>query len=169
MDGLTPKQQRFVEEYLVDFNATQAAIRAGYSERSARMQASRMLTKANVQDVIASRKAELTDDAGTRARTVLQGLQRIIQTNPLDYLDFTDPNRPTFNLARLTPEQAALIQDITFHPRTGRPVVKFCDKVSAYAHLGKFEGLSKERHEHTGPGGGPIRVEVEFVTPARKK
>ena len=52
MSKMTPKQQRFIEEYLVDHNATQAAIRAGYSPRTAPVQASRLLTNANMQNAI---------------------------------------------------------------------------------------------------------------------
>lgn len=50
--GLTDKQERFCQEYLIDLNGTQAAIRAGYSENSAKEEASRQLTKANVQERI---------------------------------------------------------------------------------------------------------------------
>ena len=46
---LTPKQIRFVQEYIVDFNATQAAIRAGYSKKTARQQGSRLLTNVDIQ------------------------------------------------------------------------------------------------------------------------
>lgn len=52
-DGLTPQQQRFIEEFLIDFNQTQAAIRAGYAEGSARITASKLLTKANIRKKIA--------------------------------------------------------------------------------------------------------------------
>lgn len=52
MNGLEPKMAAFVREYVVDFNGTQAAIRAGYSRRSARVSASRMLAKANVQTAL---------------------------------------------------------------------------------------------------------------------
>ena len=51
---LTPKQERFVAEYLIDLNATQAAIRAGYSESTAKQQGSRLLTKAYVRDAVAA-------------------------------------------------------------------------------------------------------------------
>lgn len=47
--SLTDKQSRFVDEYLIDFNGTQAAIRAGYSERTAAAQSSRLLTNVKVQ------------------------------------------------------------------------------------------------------------------------
>ena len=50
--SLTPKQARFAQEYLVDLNGTQAAIRAGYSQRTANEQAARLLTKASVQEAI---------------------------------------------------------------------------------------------------------------------
>jgi len=63
------KQARFIEEYLIDLNATQAAIRAGYKPRAARSQASRMLTHVNIQAAIAAaqaaraRRVHLTQDA----------------------------------------------------------------------------------------------------------
>ncbi len=53
---LTPKQERFVDEYLVDLNATQAAIRAGYSPRTARAIASENLAKPDIQEAIALAK-----------------------------------------------------------------------------------------------------------------
>lgn len=68
MAKLTPKQQRFVEEYLVDLNATQAAIRAGYSPKTANEQASRLLANVNVKAAVAeaqkrlSERTEITQD-----------------------------------------------------------------------------------------------------------
>ncbi|MBS4799358.1 MAG: terminase small subunit [Stenotrophomonas maltophilia] len=67
--GLTPKQQRFVLEYLKDQNGTQAAIRAGYSESTARQQGSRLLTDARVLAAVragqkkVAKKAEVTVDS----------------------------------------------------------------------------------------------------------
>lgn len=54
MSALTPKQTLFVQEYLVDLNATQAAIRAGYSAKTANEQASRLLANVSVRDAIAA-------------------------------------------------------------------------------------------------------------------
>jgi phage terminase small subunit len=76
---MTPKQRRFVEEYLIDLNATQAAIRAGYSEDTARSIASENLTKPDIQEAIAramdarSKRTEITQDY------VLQGICRIVE------------------------------------------------------------------------------------------
>ena len=52
MTALTPKQARFVEEYLIDLNATQAAIRAGYSARTAEQQGTRLLRYAQVSQAV---------------------------------------------------------------------------------------------------------------------
>jgi len=56
--NLTAKQQRFCDEYLVDLNATQAAIRAGYSKKTANEQGSRLLTNVSVKEYIDKRMAE---------------------------------------------------------------------------------------------------------------
>lgn len=58
MDKMTAKQKRFCEEYLIDLNATQAAIRAGYSKNSARAIANENLTKPYIKEYIAKRMAE---------------------------------------------------------------------------------------------------------------
>ena len=52
MAGLIDKQQRFVDEYLIDLNATQAAIRAGYSEKTAEQQGYQLLQKTSVLKAI---------------------------------------------------------------------------------------------------------------------
>ena len=58
MPGLSNKQAAFVQEYLKDLNATQAAIRAGYSPKTANEQAGRLLVKASIQEAIETAKAE---------------------------------------------------------------------------------------------------------------
>ena len=57
---LTPKQLRFVEEYMIDLNAKQAAIRSGYSPRSAEFQGSKLLADSKVSQVIKKRQEELS-------------------------------------------------------------------------------------------------------------
>ena len=57
--ALTARQSRFINEYLVDMNATNAAVRAGYSVRTAKSQASRLLTNVNLQTEINSKNQEV--------------------------------------------------------------------------------------------------------------
>ena len=61
MAKLTPKQQRFVDEYLIDLNATQAAIRAGYSPKTARQIGEQNLSKLDIQQAIEQAKAERSE------------------------------------------------------------------------------------------------------------
>nr|DAH84750.1 MAG TPA: Terminase small subunit [Caudoviricetes sp.] len=75
--ALTDKQQRFVAEYLVDLNATQAAIRAGYSEKTARSVGSENLTKPDVAELIRSKQAERAQKAEWTAADRLRGLKSI--------------------------------------------------------------------------------------------
>lgn len=70
--SLTPKQQRFVEEYLVDLNATQAAIRAGYSAKTANEQGARLLAKASVSQAVAEAQAKRSEQVGIDAAYVLR-------------------------------------------------------------------------------------------------
>lgn len=78
-DKLTPKQQRFVEEYLVDLNATQAAIRAGYSARNADKIAFQLLGKTRVAEAIAAAKAERSARVSVSADYVVNNLVEIVE------------------------------------------------------------------------------------------
>ena len=74
---LTAKQQRFVEEYLVDLNATQAAIRAGYSPETARSIGSENLSKPDIADAIAEGRAKLSEKCEVTAERVIRELALI--------------------------------------------------------------------------------------------
>lgn len=74
---LAPMQQRFVEEYLIDLNGTQAAIRAGYSPRTANEQAARLLAKVSVSTAVAEGRAKQSERTGITADKVIAELARI--------------------------------------------------------------------------------------------
>lgn len=74
---LEPRQERFCQEYVKDLNGTQAAIRAGYSEKAAKEQASRLLTKANVLQLIDALQAKVAEKAGVDSEQVLRELSRV--------------------------------------------------------------------------------------------
>lgn len=84
---LTAKQKRFVEEYMIDFNATQAAIRAGYSKKTAREIGKQNLTKLYIQEEIKKLKDKLTEKAEIDAQWVLDNFvelsQRCMQKVPV--------------------------------------------------------------------------------------
>lgn len=74
MAELTLKQQRFVDEYLIDFNATQAAIRAGYSEKTSYSIGQENLNKPEIKNEIDKRTAKLESSALITKEMVIQGL-----------------------------------------------------------------------------------------------
>lgn len=85
---LTPKQEAFCKEYIIDLNATQAAVRAGYSKKTANRIASQLLSKVDIQENIQelmdarSQRAEITADR------VLEELAHIAFDDISNYLDF---------------------------------------------------------------------------------
>ena len=71
---LTPKQRLFVEEFLVDLNATKAAARAGYSPKTARSQGQRLLTNVDIADAIREAMASRSERTGITADMVVEAL-----------------------------------------------------------------------------------------------
>ena len=74
MNKLTIKQERFVEEYLIDLNATQAAIRAGYSVKTAQEQSSRLLSNVIIQNAVQSARNAMSERALVTQEMVVKGL-----------------------------------------------------------------------------------------------
>ncbi|NMF00248.1 terminase small subunit [Aneurinibacillus aneurinilyticus] len=79
MAKLNAKQQAFVTEYLKDFNATQAAIRAGYSEKTARSQGQRLLTNVDIKQLISEKTKDLRQRFSEEAAKALGGLLKSIE------------------------------------------------------------------------------------------
>ena len=77
--GLNPKQARFVDEYMIDLNATQAATRAGYSAKTANEQGARLLANVSVREEIAKRQSELRESSLASAARTLSLIARIIE------------------------------------------------------------------------------------------
>lgn len=76
---LTAKQQRFVEEYLVDLNGTAACVRAGYSEKSAKEMAHENLTKPHIRTAIDEKRRKLSEKAEISVVWVMQELRRVYE------------------------------------------------------------------------------------------
>lgn len=84
---LTAQQQLFVDEYIIDLNGTQAAIRAGYAESSARATASRLLTIDNIQDAIAEARKEQQKRTQITADRVLLEVARLAMYDPRKFFN----------------------------------------------------------------------------------
>ncbi len=140
---MTKKQKRFVEEYLIDLNGTQAAIRAGYSPKTANEQAARMLANVSIQTDIAKAMAERSKRTGINQDRILQELARI---GFAKITDIIDPETAKIK-ENASADDLACIQSVKIKPNewgTEREV-KLYDKKSALVDLGKHLGLFKDK------------------------
>lgn len=147
---LTPKQERFVQEYLVDLNATQAAIRAGYSEDTAKQQGSRLLTNVDVAERLATKQSKIADKYEVTAERVIRELALIGFANMLDYIKPDGEGSAFIDLSTVGRDQAAAISEFTVDVMGGdgeekkavtRTRFKLHSKQGALDLLGKHLGL----------------------------
>jgi phage terminase small subunit len=145
--ALTPKQERFVAEYMIDLNATQAAIRAGYSAKTAQEQASRLLSNVMVSEAVAAAQQARSQTTGVTAARVLQEIARLAFFDARKLL--TDEGEP-IPIHQLDDDTAAGIAGLETATERGRgedagvTVIrkyKIADKNSALEKLAKHVGL----------------------------
>ena len=151
MAHLTPKQQRFVEEYLVDLNGTQAAIRAGYSTQTAPQIASENLTKPNIAGAIDTAMAERSRRTGINGDRVLRELAKIGFVNATDVIA---PDGSVMDI--VARDDTAAIQSVkvkTIPTEEGEIVereVKLNDKLKALELMGRHLGLFNDKLQISG-------------------
>lgn len=152
MAKLTAKQKLFCDEYLIDLNATQAAIRAGYSVDSAGDIGSENLKKPDIRARIEKAMAERSKRTGINAERVLIELAKIGLVNAADVINF---NEATVSEGA-TREDLAAVQSVKVKTMTGENgdmterEVKLYDKTKALELLGKHLGLFKDKLEIEG-------------------
>jgi phage terminase small subunit len=95
---LTDKQEQFCREYLLDFNATQAAIRAGYSKRTANEQGARLLANVSVQNFLQIKKEKLESKSDITREKVLAEYAKLAFFNVQDMLTVDNALRPIRDL-----------------------------------------------------------------------
>jgi phage terminase small subunit len=171
---LSDKQRRFVAEYLVTLNATQAAIRAGYSEKTAGSQGERLLKNAEVQKSVQAGASKRLDKLELTGNRVLEEMARLGFSDVREWFDETGRLRPLHELGDNAAKAIASIEivrekttrkegeteEVTVEERVVK--VRAWDKVRALEMLGKYYGLLKDRVEHTGANGAPIETRVVF-------
>ena len=177
---MTPKQQRFVEEYLIDLNATQAAIRAGYSAKTAAETGYENLRKPQIAEAIAESQAKRSQRTEIDADWVLERLARLADTNMADFLSVPDgQGMPHFDLSLATPEQLATIEGLQLdtHREKGEDggtvekiKLTLPGKLKTLELIGKHVDVQAfaERKEIGGIGGGPLKVEDVSTTEAAR-
>ena len=131
---MNPRQRRFVLEYLFDLDPAQAAVRAGYAEKAAARTGARLLGIKEVREAISAARADRRAVAGRDwiINGLVENARRALRAVPV--------------LDRKGNE-------------TGVYAYQGAVANRALELLGRHFGMFKDRHEHTGPGGGPIRME----------
>ncbi|MCG6350611.1 terminase small subunit [Vibrio fluvialis] len=168
MSKLTDKQEMFCREYLIDLNATQAAIRAGYSAKTANAAAGRLLSKVSIQVRISELKHERVEEVKIDANYVLNRLVEIDQMDAADIINDDGSMRPIsewpkvwrtylsgFDIAELWEGQGEDRQQVGLLKK-----IKWPDKVKNLELIGKHVEVQafKERKEISGINGGPIET-----------
>ena len=163
MANLTPKQQRFVEEYLIDLNATQAAIRSGYSEKTAAVIGAENLIKPNIAKAIADAEAKREERTQIDSAYVLKRLVEIDQMDVLDIMDDDGNVKALRDWPKIWRQYISNIETISMDDGEGwLKKIKWPDKVKNLELLGKHVsvGAFKDKIEHSGPNGGDINVTI---------
>lgn len=155
---LTPKQQRFIDEYMVDLNATQAAIRAGFSAATASVQGCELLKKPKIREAIDIKMAELAKRTGINAERVVRELAKMAFVNPLDVINvdlatikegINDDDAAAIasvKVKRIPTEEGDIIER----------EIKLSDKTRNLELLGKHLGMFTEKVNMT--GSVPVKI-----------
>ena len=149
------KQEAFCREFLVDNNATQSAIRAGYSHKGARVQSSRMIAMPNIQAYI----QKVLSDSGLTKEDIVQLLNDAITFNyskiveAVKCIEITDDNGVTTTTYEVDfdviPEKQWKLLDVEFSPTKGL-TIKSTKKMNVLDRLIKIHGYDPStKHEHT--------------------
>lgn len=177
MADLTARQRRFVREYLIDGNATQAAIRAGYSKKTADQIGHQLLKKTSVSAAVAEGQRKVAEKLEITAEAILAELASVGFANVGDFVRVGDDGRVTLNFSKLSKADLRAVSEITQRhigggdgPAAVETRFKLHPKIPALVKLGENLGLFRQLHEHSGPGGGPIEVKgVETFEAAARK
>jgi phage terminase small subunit len=143
MAGLTPKQELFVKEYLIDLNATQAAIRAGYSKKTANEQGARLLAHVSVgaaiQEAMDKRSKRIEVNSDYVLNTIVETIERCKQEIEPIY-EGTGENRAFTGEFRF--DSGAVLKGAEL---LGKHLKLFTDKIEVTGELSLAEAISKAK------------------------
>jgi phage terminase small subunit len=166
----TDKQRKFCEEYIIDLNATQAAIRAGYSKRTSRELAHHLLTNVHIKAYIGELQLDIQERNKLKADDVIQELKALGFWNMQDFIDEGNVIKDLTKLPReLTKAVVGIKVKQTFLPNpngAGEPIeeitteLKMVDKRGALVDLGKHLGVFEKDNRQK----APVKIRVKSNT-----
>lgn len=145
---MTNKQKRFVEEYLIDFNATQSAIRAGYSVDTAKDIGCENLAKPNIKKEIEKALAERSRRTGITQDRVIQELARIAFVNFNDVVDENGEIKTDASADDLACVESYKVENgDSINGSSSKREVKLASKMKALELLGKHLGMFSDKFD----------------------
>lgn len=165
--ALTALRQRFVEEYLVDLNGTEAAIRAGYSRKSAKAQASQLLAIPEVQAAVSSAQASRSAKTGVDAAWVLNRLKEEADADIADLYDEGGALKPVKDWPLIWRKGLIVGMDVEEIREEGVVVgvirkPRFSERIKRVELIGKHVGVGAFREQVglSDPNGEPLKFET---------
>ncbi len=168
---LNEKQRQFAKEYLIDLNATQAAIRAGYSPKAAGQVGFKLLKNDQVQAILATGRKRVEDKLDISRERIMREYARVAFSDIRNYGEWDAAGRATMKPSTdLSDDHTAAISELTV---TTSPCgdgevayvtkMKLASKIAALDGLCKMQGYIVNKHELAGPDGAPIPVAVNLA------
>jgi phage terminase small subunit len=145
---LTPKQARFVEEYLVDLNGAAAVRRAGYKQKNADVIAFQLLGKTLVQEALNAAQRERSARTGITADRVIREIARVAFADPRAVMEWGPNGVALRDSKALSDDEAAAVAEVSetwTDSGGGSRKVKLHDKVAALEKLARHVGLYEEK------------------------
>ncbi len=166
---MNAKQKMFCREYLIDLNASQAAIRAGYSAKNADVTGSRLLVNVGIAKFIQQLMTQRAEKVGVTAQSVIQEIAKMAFANMADYIRVDgDSIRP--DMSRVTRDQFAAVQEFTVDIRREKGEAgtvgdeieklrfKIADKRANLELLGRHLKLFTDQLNLGGQSGNPLQL-----------
>jgi len=150
--AITPQQERFCREFIIDLNVTKAAVRAGYSHKYANNRPQNFTKHAGIQARIAELQKSTIDRLEITAEKVLREFAKIAFADPRSVMEW-DANGVTVRASsELTDDEAATVAEVsqTVTKDGGSMKLKMHDKVAALNALGRHLALFTDKHDVSG-------------------
>ena len=158
-----PRRELFCREYVIDFNAHQAAIRSGYSAKTAYSYASQLMKRMDVQIRIEELKAQVMEKVDLRREDVINEMRRIAFADTRKL--FIPGGRNLVDIHDLDDDTAAAVESIEVVANTQQgAVVDYTHKIKMSSKLGALKELGKHFNiyeDHQKSGGGEMHVHIE--------
>ena len=146
---INPQQELFCQEYIKDRNGTQAAIRAKYSAKSAKQQASELLTKLNIAGRVNQLIQEQFEGLKIEAKTILKSIQRIAESDPADAYHADGTLKNMSDIPEALRKSIASVEKEELYKGTGKErkwigyttKIRFWNKNEALRDLGRHKKL----------------------------